>query len=42
MRLTEWLEFIGRLAWLIWDDPLEPMERKYFKILSVMFPVVGA
>jgi hypothetical protein len=40
MKFAEWLEFLGRVAWLVWDDAQEPMERKYLKLMELMFPVV--
>jgi hypothetical protein len=38
MRFVEWLEFLGRLAWLIWEDPLEMMDKKYYRIMDLIFP----
>ena len=39
MRFVEWLEFLGRLAWLIWDDPLETMDKKYYRIMDIIFSI---
>ena len=42
MELVEFLEFLGRMAFLIWDGSLEePLEVKLWRLLKAFFGEIG-
>lgn len=40
MRLVEFLEFLGRLAFLIWEDQDENMDMKLWRMLEYLFDFI--
>jgi len=34
---VEYFEFLGRLAWLIWEDPEEFLDAKLWRLLQIFF-----
>ena len=37
MKLVEFLEFLGRLAYLIWEEEDENMDMKLWRMLEFLF-----
>ena len=41
MVFVEFLEFLGRVAFLIWPDPEEPLDMKLWRFMDRMFGLIN-